>query len=233
LIAARWAGAGFIALASAAADTTIPAFSNASPGAALPAPWQVQLLPRKRAADVSLVEDEGKTVLRVHSQDAFGTAAIRFALDAPVISWRWRVDRVLDRARLGTREGDDFAARVYVSFEIPMESLTFGERVRLQIARLIYGDVPSAAICYVWDNRSPKGHSTWSPYGERVRLVVLRNAADGAGRWEEERRDVAADFRAAFGREAPPVTGIAAGNDTDQTEETATAWFGDFRIEPR
>jgi hypothetical protein len=29
------------------------------------------------------------------------------------------------------------------------------------------------------------------------------------------------------------VTGIAAGNDTDQTAETVTAWFGDFRLEER
>jgi hypothetical protein len=31
----------------------------------------------------------------------------------------------------------------------------------------------------------------------------------------------------------PRVTGIAVGNDTDQTGETVTAWFGDFRLEAR
>jgi hypothetical protein len=55
-----------------------------------------------------------------------------------------------------------------------------------------------------------------------------------AGRWQEERRDLASDFRTAFARDAVPrVTGIAAGNDTDQTGESATAWFGDFRLERR
>ncbi len=231
---ASWCGAALIALAVVAApDASVPAFSAASPGAMLPAPWHSQALRRTHPADVRLVADEGRTVLQVRSEGAFGGAAIRLQLAAPVLSWRWKVDRVLETARLGTREGDDFAARVYVSFEIPMDQLTFGERMRLRIARLIYGDVPSAAICYVWDNRASPGTSTWSPYGERVRLVVLRSGPGSAGRWEEERRDVAADFRAAFGREAPPVTGIAAGNDTDQTAETATAWFGDFRIDPR
>ena len=203
------------------------------PGDSLPAPWHVQQLPRKHGAEVRLVGDQGRTVLQVRSTGAFGTAAIRFRLAAPVLSWRWKVDRVLDKARLGAREGDDFAARVYVSFDIPMDQLTLSERARLRIARIMYGDVPSAAICYVWDNRAAPGASIWSPYGERVRIIVLRTGAGSAGRWEEERRDVAADFRAAFGREAPPVTGIAAGNDTDQTGETATAWFGDFRVEPR
>ena len=31
----------------------------------------------------------------------------------------------------------------------------------------------------------------------------------------------------------PPIAGITAGNDTDQTGEAVTAWFGDFRLEPR
>jgi len=231
---ACWAGAAWIALAAVAApDAAIPSFSTATPGATLPAPWRAQALPRIRAGDVQLVAEGDRTVLRVRSENAFGAAAIRLRVEAPVLSWRWKVDRVLDKARLGAREGDDFAARVYVSFEIPMDQLTFAERTRLRIARLFYGDVPSAAICYVWDNHAPPGTSLWSPYGERVRVIVLRSGPGSAGRWEEERRDTAADFRDAFGREAPAVTGIAAGNDTDQTAESATAWFDDFRVEPR
>jgi len=234
LTRAWWASAMWVALAAvAASDTAIPAFSTASPGAALPAPWHVQALRRVRAADVRLVSDEGRTVLEVRSEGAFGGAAVRVGMPAPVLSWRWKVDRVLDKARLDAREGDDFAARIYVSFEVPMDELTFFERTKLRIARLIYGDVPPAAICYVWDNHAPPGTSTWSPYTNRVRVIVLRSGAASAGRWEGERRDVAADFRAAFGRDAPPVSGIAVGNDTDQTGETATAWFGDFRVEPR
>jgi hypothetical protein len=182
---------------------------------------------------VSLVEDAGATVLRVRAQDAFGTAAITLDREAGIVSWRWKVDRVLDAARIGTKEGDDFAARVYVSFEIPPEDLTWAERARLDFARLLYGDVPAAAICYVWDNAAAPGTALWSPWAERVRIVVLRGGRGEAGRWMEERRDVAADFRAAFGRAPPRVSGIAAGSDTDQTHEAVTAWFGDFRIEPR
>ena len=230
----RWAAAALAALVPLAyASPTSPAFSDAKPGGALPAPWRAVSLPHRRAADVELVAEEGRTVLRVHSDRAFGTAAITLDLDAPVISWRWKIDRVVEGARLGTKEGDDFAARVYVTFEIPADELTFGERTRLGLTRLIHGDVPSAAICYVWDNRHAKGHSIWSPHAERVRIVVLESGNAQAGQWVEERRDVAADFRAAFGRPAPRMTGIAAGNDSDQSGESVTAWFGDFRVEPR
>jgi hypothetical protein len=235
LIAGRLAAAFFVALAAQAAEipaTVVPSFSSAAPGGALPGGWRVMSLPRRRAAEVSLAQEGNGTVLRVRADDAFGTAAITLDREAGVVSWRWKVDRVLDGARLGTKEGDDFAARVYVSFEIPAEELTLAERARLEFARLLYGDVPSAAICYVWDNRGAKGASMWSPWAERVRIIVLRNAGD-AGRWMEEKRDVAADFREAFGRPAPRMSGIAAGSDTDQTHESVTAWFGDFRVDPK
>jgi hypothetical protein len=235
LTVARFVAALFVALGATAADTPnaiVPPFSSAAAGAALPGAWRAMSLPRRRAAEVSLVEDGGATVLRVHARDAFGTAAITLDRDAGVVSWRWKVDRVLDAARIGTKEGDDYAARVYVSFDIPLEELTLAERARLEFARLLYGDVPAAAICYVWDNRAVRGTSLWSPWAERVRIVVLRGAGD-AGRWMEERRDVAADFREAFSRPAARMSGIAAGSDTDQTHETVTAWFGDFRIDTR
>ena len=227
------AGVILVALAASGAAQTIPPFSSAAPGATLPGGWREASLPHRRAADVRLVEDEGRTVVRVQSDAAFGTVAITFDMEAPVLSWRWKVDHTVEGARLGTKDGDDFAARVYVSFEIPPEELTVAERTRLRLTRLIYGDVPSAAICYVWDNRAAKGTSIWSPHAERVRIVVLESGNADAGRWVVERRDIGADFRAAFGRAAPRMTGIAAGNDTDQTGESATAWFGDFRVEPR
>jgi hypothetical protein len=111
--------------------------------------------------------------------------------------------------------------------------LSFTQRVRISIARAIYGrDVPTAAICYVWDNRHPPGTAAWSPYTDRVRIVVLESGAERAGQWTEERRDLIADYRAAFGAKARlhHVSGVAVGNDTDQTASAATAWFGDVRI---
>jgi uncharacterized protein len=39
-----------------------------------------------------------------------------------------------------------------------------------------------------------------------------------------------ADFRAAFGEDAPPVSGVAIATDTDNTGETARAWFGDLEL---
>lgn len=213
-------------------------FSLASPGQVLPAGWRVVTLPRVTPAAIELVDDAGTTVLRVASRAAAGTAAHALDLDPashPRLAWRWKVDRVVAHADLARREGDDFAARVYVFFDVRPSELPWKERVKLELARLVHGsDVPVAGLCYVWDNRHAAGTIVPNPYAPHIRTFVLESGAAQAGRWIDEKRDLAADFRAAFPERAGPVpriTGIAAGNDTDQTGEEAIAWFGDFRVE--
>ena len=233
------AAAGAIAIVSAAVP--VASFSGAAAGTRLPGAWRALTLPNVRPAELALVEDAGTTVLRVRSMAAAGSAS--HAIDAEhavrqVLSWRWKVDRVVEGADLHARSGDDFAARVYVFFDVRPQDLPLAARIKYLLARLLYGAaLPTTAICYVWDNRHPAGTTAANPYTERVRTIVLESGAKLAGSWKAESRDVSADFRAAFAippeRPVPRVTGIAAGNDTDQTGESVTVWFGDFKLEPR
>lgn len=225
--------------AAAAGLATIAPFSGASPGTRVPPPWREAVPPRARAPQFAMVDDAGVTVLRVRSQAAAGTLAhaLSVATDSsPALAWRWKIDRVVAKANLETKQGDDFAARVYVFFDLPQGELSFGERATLALARLVHGEsLPAAGICYVWDNRHARGTAAWNPYWGRIRMVVLESGNELAGKWVAEKRDLRADFIAAFGardgKPVPAVTGIAVGNDTDQTREAATAWFGDVRIE--
>ena len=229
-----------IASHTAAAEPSVPLapdaaptpFSTAAPGGALPRGWQPYLLPHKKAPEFVLVKEGDATVLRVRADAAAGTVAFETRIApgaAPMLAWRWKVDHSVAGADLARKAGDDFAARVYVFFDVPLASLPFGARTSIRIARLVYGGtVPTAALCYVWDNTHPVGSSAWSPYSDRVRTIVLQSGNARAGQWQAQARDVAADFRAAFGQPAPAITGIAIGNDTDQTGESVTAWFGDF-----
>lgn len=232
--------AGFLAAAAiAAGETAIPPFSTAAPGPSVPAGWFPIALPYGKHSEIGVVPEPGGNVLRVHSAHAFGSVAHRMSVDPtsmPRLSWRWKVDRTVEGARLDRKGKEDFAARVYVSFDYPEEMLSFGTRAKLAIARGFFEFVPSAAICYVWDNRHAPGTAVWSPHFDHVRVVVLESGNAKAGKWVGEERDIESDFRAAFpawkGR-LPRVNGLIAGNDTDQTGEEATAWFGDFRLAAR
>ena len=224
-----------LALASislvAAAPLMQAPFSANLPSATLPSHYRVLALPKTKPNQFSLVEDLGATVLKVDSDDSAGTVALPFNVqptDTPHLTWRWKINRVVESADSTKKSGDDYAARVYVFFDVPLETLSFTERTKIRLARLLASsDVPTAALCYVWDNKTPVGVRHWSPYTNRVKILTLQSGNTHANEWIQEKHDVAADFRASFGTAAPRIIGVAVGNDTDQTGERVTTWFGD------
>ncbi len=228
-----------IAAGPSAADDTAPAaiapFSAASPGEELPSPWVRQSLPRvERENRFDLVEDDGWVVLRVRSEAAASTVLHPLVVDpagTPILEWRWKVSNVVAASDFTHKAGDDYAARVYVLFDYPVERLPFGDRVKIALARTLYGaDLPAAALAYVWGTAQPAGATGPNPYTERTHMIVVESGAARVGEWVAVRRDVAADFEAAFGEPAPRIVGIAVSADTDNTGEAVTAWFGDLRF---
>src|SRR6185312_11558726 len=184
--------------ALAAGDASIPPFSTAEPGAALPAGWFPIALPYGKHSEIGVVREEGGNALRVRSIHAFGSVAHRMSVDpaaVPRLSWRWKVDRVVEGARLERKGKEDFAARVYVSFEYPEEMLSFGTRAKLAIARTFFDFVPSAALCYVWDNRHAIG--TGASWCWRA---AMRRPGSGSARRATSRRTSAPPFRRGKGR---------------------------------
>jgi hypothetical protein len=227
-----------IALGALLAVAALAPFSTAPAGGPLPPGWRIVPVPHATPAEISLEADGATTVVRIAARAGGSSVAHSLAADVEDarLRWRWKVDRSVATANLETRAGDDYAARVYVTFDVPLERLSFAGRARMRIARFLYGaDVPVAALCYVWDNRHPPGTQAWNAYSDHVRMVVLESGDRRAGQWVEESRDVAADYQAAFGTRwpgpLPRVSGVAVSADTDQTGESVTAWFGDLRLE--
>jgi len=217
--------------------TEPPLFSSLTPGQILPKEFRLITLPKIAHNKFSLVADEGKTVLRVDSDNSAGSIGIPITVaghkagagkGGARLEWRWKVNRILDNAEMEHKLADDYAARVYVLFDVPLESLSFVDRSKIRIARMLAGaDVPTAALCYVWDSKHRIGFTAWSPFTNRLRMIVLQSGPARVGQWMAESRDVAADFREAFGFDAPAVTSVAVGNDSDNTDDRVTTWYGD------
>ena len=128
------------------------------------------------------------------------------------------------------KSGDDYAARLYVSFDIPDERMSASTRLKVKLGRSLFGrDLPDAALNYVWDNRNPVGTRRASPYTDRARLIVAESGAARAGRWIAERANVELDFSKAFGGSARPVQ-LAVASDTDNTGGSARAAFADIHF---
>ncbi|MDZ4252211.1 MAG: DUF3047 domain-containing protein [Sulfuritalea sp.] len=220
----------------------LPAFSAAvwvgdfsSSNATIPPPWRVER-PNPDAPPTIYRTRlwNGVHAVEAHAVKSMALLARPLTIDlarTPILCWHWRIDAPLQSADMTQKSGDDYAARVYLSFEVTPERLEFGTRLGLALARGIHGEqVPDAAINYIWDNRHAVG--TWQPnaYTDRARMLVLRSGGASAGRWVAERRDVSADFQAAFGHPPLRLTALAIASDTDNTGEEARAGFADFRF---
>lgn len=222
--------------ALAAEPLPIARFSAAAPGG-LPEGWSpFSFAKSQRHTDYRLVSDGAVTVLRAQADASVSALLRQVKADPralPVMRWRWKVDNLLAKGDIRRKEGDDFPARIYVLFDYDPDRLSFADRAKITLARVVYGaEVPAAALCYVWDNRNPPGTMLPNAYTDRVRMVVARSGAADLGRWVMEERDIARDFRAAFGEEPPMISGIVVAADTDNTGERAVAWFGDISLHP-
>jgi len=133
------------------------------------------------------------------------------------LSWAWRVrSELTGEADERTKDGDDFAARVFVVFETSV----IPTRTR--------------AINYVWAAREPVGAVFPSPYTKRVAHIVMRKGKSGeadAEEWLPESRNVLQDYRDYFGEEPSVVTAVAIMVDTDNTDGYAEADFKDLVLE--
>ena len=227
-----------LALAASAGATGLALpFSGLAPGTP-PEKWIHTTLPKvARASVFDLVDDGGSTVLRIRSDAAASSLSQALSVDpgaTPLLKWRWKVSSPVKGSDLGSKHGDDYAARLYVFFDLPAERLSLADRLAIAAARMVHGaELPTAALCYVWGTAQPIGTIAPNPYTDRLRMVVLESGDRLAGRWMVEARDVAADFATAFGEPAPIVTGIAIGADTDNTGAAVTVRFGDISFGTR
>ena len=208
-------------------------FNGESP--AIPPPWEVEQLDKRiPATRYALREWDGVAAVEALASKSMALLARPLNIDlkkTPILCWRWRVEAPVASADMTRKSGDDYAARVYLVFEVPPEQLNLSTRVKLGVARGIYGNkVPDAALNYVWDNKHAVGTVQDNAYTDRARMRVLRTGDSLAKRWVSERRNVLSDFQQAFGPLDGQLRGLAIASDTDNTGEDAHAGFADFRF---
>jgi hypothetical protein len=219
-------------IAAAAGPVWVGQFGRSGP---VPAPWQVVQLNRKvppTSYRVATVAGIGAVEARADKSMALLARPLRVDLAAtPILCWRWLVDAPVATADMRRKAGDDYAARVYVAFDMPDDALGAGTRMKLGLARRLYGqNVPDAALNYVWDNRNPAGTRARSPYTDRAELIVAETGTARAGSWVGERVDIAADFARAFGGKPGRPIQLAIASDTDKTGSSARAAFADLHF---
>lgn len=208
-------------------------FSDCRPGKDFPEGWEALTFDKiDRHTRYELVKDQDEVVVMAVSEDSSSGMIRKMTVDPsqyPIVSWRWKVGNVYTKGDATRKEGDDYPARIYVTFAYDPQKIGFAEKLKYQAARLIYGAYPpTGALTYIWASRTPVGTILPNPYTDRVRMIVIESGDGNANRWVQEERNLYQDYQAAFGSDPPPISGIAIMTDSDNTREAATAYYGDI-----
>ncbi len=174
--------------------------------------WEVKEF--EGLTDYRLVEEDGRTVLEAHAKGSASGLVKKLSFDPAeyrYLKWSWKIRQTVAGGDAKSREGDDYAARIYVIFP----GFFFWQ---------------TRALNYIWANRLPKGDFVSNAFTANARMLAVQSGAEMAGRWISEQRDILADYRRLFGEDPPPAGALAIMTDTDNTGVEAIAWYGDITL---
>lgn len=225
-------------LAESSSVIEVGGFSTEKTTNSLPAHWEPFYFKNiKGHTNYQLAEEDGQVIVKAVA-DASASGLIRkITIDPkeyPIIQWRWKVANILEKANIYKKKGDDYPARIYITFEYDSARLGFLDKVKYKIVKMLYGEYPPlAAINYVWASKAPVGLAVPNAYTDRAMMMVVESGAKSLNKWIKEERDIDADYRIAFKEEPPMISGVAIMTDTDNTREFGTAYYGDILFRKR
>ena len=198
-----------------AVDTTvfvIDRFSGKLEDDGLPRGWKPLTYKKiKRHTKYSLEHENDNYFVKAESKMSASGIYKEVEIDPkeyPYLSWRWKVGNIIEKGDARRKGGDDYPARVYVTFKFDPNKASRFERLKYGAAKKLYGKYPpKGAISYIWANRLPKGTAIKSPYTDKVRIVAVESGAEKLHQWIQEERSVYEDYKKLFKKE-PPNGGV-------------------------
>ncbi len=180
----------------------------------------------------SLVKNNGYNVVKAVSRRSASGLIRKISINPvlyPIIRWQWKITGVFSKGDVTQKDGDDYPARVYITFAYDPEKVGFFEKIKYEVAYLFYGEYPPiSAINYIWANKAPMGTLVDNPYTSRVKMIVLQSGSLKKGLWITEEHNIYKDYQKAFGEPPPMISGIAIMTDSDNTKASTISYFGDI-----
>jgi len=208
-------------------------FSSADINKGLPDGWKPLTFKKiKTHTDYRLVMDKGIVVVKASSSASASGLVRKIQIDPalyPIITWRWKVANIYKKSDVTQKEGDDYPARLYITFEYDSTRHSLLERAVYKTTRVFFGEYPpTGAVNYIWASKAAIGAIVPNPFTDRARMIVLQSGAAQLNKWINEERNIYKDYKKAFGSEPPMISGVALMTDSDNTGESATAFYGDI-----
>lgn len=174
--------------------------------------WEVREF--KGQTSYQLVPDGQGTVLKAQAKGTASGLVKKMSFDTSrhrYLKWSWKIDQTIATGDETSRQGDDYAARIYIIFP----------------GRFFW---QTRALNYIWANKLPREQFVPNAFTANAMLLAVESGMSRAGQWLAEERDILADYRRVFGAEPPRAGGVAIMTDADNTGTEATAWYGDITL---
>jgi len=195
-----------------------------------PEGWQAVSLPGKTATRYHWAHKDGRRALAAESDGSASMWRKTVARPADAlgdVSFSWWVQDLVPDANVADATREDASARVIFAFHGDIGTLPPRTRALFDLAEALTGERPPfATLMYVWDATAPVGTVIVNPRSDRIRKIVIDSGPAQLRQWRDHRRDLAADYRLAFGEAPGALRAIAVMTDSDNTRSSAKSWYG-------
>ena len=217
------------------AQEELPKFSAETARDGMPNGWNFyRIAPFKKNTVYRLENYQGKTVLSANSKTSASGLAVKLRprqANNLMLQWEWKATNPIVNADNADGYADDAPLRILVAFDGNKSKLPLKEKMTFEMANLISGqELPYATLMYIWSGKSPVDTIITNAHTSRIKMIVVDSGWDNLGEWHKHQRDLAADYKRAYGEAPGEVIGIALLTDTDNTKSETRAFYGDIEL---
>ena len=217
------------------AQEELSKFSAQTARDGMPAGWHFyRIAPYKKNTVYRLENYQGRTVLSANSKTSASGLAIKLRPRQAQnlwLKWEWKAIAPIPEADNAERNYDDAPLRILVAFDGNKSKLALKEKMTFEMANLISGqEMPYATLMYIWSGKSPVNTVLDNAHTSRIKMIVVDSGWESLGDWRKHERDLAADYKRAYGENPGEVIGIALLTDTDNTKSETRALYGDIEL---
>ena len=217
------------------AQEELPKFSAETARNGMPNGWNFyRIAPFKKNTVYRLESYQGKTVLSANSKTSASGLAVKLRprqASNLLLQWEWKALNPIVNADNADGYADDAPLRILVAFDGNKSKLPLKEKMTFEMANLISGqEMPYATLMYIWSGKSPVDTIITNAHTSRIKMIVVDSGWDNLGQWHKHQRDLAADYKRAYGEAPGELIGIALLTDTDNTKSETRAFYGDIEL---
>lgn len=208
-----------------------------APLKATAADWQHQTFPGKQATRYVYAREGGRDAIQGLAQGS--ASVLRHKVFVPVeqlghLNFSWKASALIPQADMALRDADDSPVRVVLVFDGDRGKFSMKNAMLSELAQAVTGEpMPYATLMYVWCNTRAPGTVIVNPRTDRIRKLVVESGEGRVNQWLDYRRDIAADFEAAFGEAPGALLGVGIMTDSDNTGSKVHAWYGPVTLTKR